>query len=112
MRRRRRLIDFHDFRALGFGSAEELIAAYGSLDRAQRVWRAVRAEFLQRWDLWGMPETWWRFEPGIPEELRSGPAMILSRRDADEWTRIESARREYLVSIGIDPMPPRRRITG
>ena len=108
MRRRQSHITFDDFRAFTFGSAEELAAAYGSLDRARKRWQSVRSAFLERWDLWGMPEAWWRFEPGIPDELRSGPSMILSRRDNDEWERLEASRRRYLEHLGIDPTPPRR----
>ena len=84
------------------------MAAFGSLERAERVWRSVREEFLRRWDLWGMPAAWWRFEPGIPEDIRSGPHAIITDADAAECDRIEDARRRYLSSIGIDPTPDRQ----
>jgi hypothetical protein len=48
----------------------------------------------------------WRFEPGIPAGIRRGPHAIMT--DADEWKRIEKARRLYLLSIGIDPAPHRQ----
>ena len=109
MRRRRQPdITFRDFRLFTFGSDEELIAAYGSLDNAEQNWRSIRDEFLWRWHLWGMPEAWWRFEPGIPEELRSGPPAILSNADAVKWEMIEQGRRQYLRSIGIDPTSSHR----
>lgn len=45
---------------------------------------------------------------GDPRRARSGPSAILT--DAAAWERIERARRRYLLSIGIDPAVPRRRI--
>jgi hypothetical protein len=103
-------IPFEYFRAFTFGSDVELVAVFGSLPRAERAWLAVKDEFLRRWDLWGMPEAWWRFEPGVPEELRRGPHAIITDADAAAWHRLESARRRYLSSIGISPTPQRRHV--
>lgn len=109
MRRRQpHEIPFAHFRLFTFGSADELRAGFGSLDSAARAWSAVRDDFLARWDLWGRPEAWWRFEPGVPDDLRSGPPAILTRADAVEWATIEARRRAYLASIGVDPVPARR----
>ena len=107
-RKRQREIPFSYFRLFTLGGDEELVAAFGSLERAERVWRSVRDEFLERWDLWGMPAAWWRFESGIPEGIRSGPDAIVTDAHAAEWKRIETARRLYLLSIGIDPAPHRQ----
>jgi hypothetical protein len=112
MRRPNPEITFHHFQVFTFGSDEEYVAVFGSVDNAERVWSTVRDEFLDRWNLWGMPEAWWRFEPEIPAELRSGPSMILSNADATKWNTIERARRQYLLTIGIDPTPPPRRAFG
>ena len=112
MRRQNRDIPFAHFRVFTFGSDEDLVAVFGSLDRAENAWLSIRDEFLERWDLWGMPEAWWRFEPGIPGELRTGPPAIITNDDATEWDRIEQARRRYLLSIGIDPARPRRHQCG
>ncbi len=106
-RRRTRAIPFDHFRVFTFGSAEELRAKFGSLESAAREWRAVRDEFLECWDLWGRPEAWWRFEPRVPDDLRAGPAAIITTADAAEWERIEADRRRYLASIGVDPTPAR-----
>lgn len=105
MRRRKRVptIPFGYFRLFTFGSDQELVGAFGSLDQAERVWQSVRDEFLSRWRLWGMPEAWWRFEPEIPEDLRSGPHAIITEGDARAWDTIDQARREYLRSLGLDP---------
>ena len=108
--RRKRRISFEHFRVFTFGGDEDFIAAFGSLEAAERAWRSARDEFLSRWDLWGMPEAWWRFEPNVPDELRSGPRLILSSMDASRLEHLEAARRRYLVSIGIDPAPPRRHV--
>ncbi len=111
MRRRRKqttLIPFFHFKVFTFGSEEEFLGTFGSLERAGAEWEAVRDEFLDRWDLRGMPSAWWMFEPGLPEELRRGPHAIITEADAVEWERLEMARRRYLVSIGIDPVRPRR----
>ena len=98
-------ITFVQFRMFCFGSDEELIANWGSLEEAEREWNLVKETFLERWNMWGMPQAWWRFEPDVPEDLRTGPSMILSNADAEEWRRIDMARRRYLVSLGIDPTP-------
>lgn len=90
-----------------FGSDEELAIAFGSLAEAESHWNEIREEFLSHWNLWGMPQAWWRFEPGVPNDLRTGPALILRDADADEWRTIDMARRRYLVSLGIDPTPDR-----
>ena len=110
MGRRRRAdpIQFRYFQLFTFGSDEELLSAFGSLEAARRAWIAVRDEFLERWDLWGRPQAWWRFEPGVPDELRTGPHAILTDADAETWEHIEMGRRRYLVSLGIDPAPERR----
>ncbi len=110
MRRRKRQpeFSFEQFRVFAFGSDEELIAAFGSLANAEQAWQAARDGFLERWDLWGMPEAWWRFEPGVPDHIRSGPDAITTDADAKEWDRIEMERRRYLVTLGIDPAPERR----
>ena len=100
-------ISFLQFRVFSFGSDEEFITAFGSLAEAEEEWNMIRAEFLDRWNLWGMPQAWWRFEPDVPEELRTGPALILTESDADEWRSIDMARRRFLVSIGVDPTPDR-----
>jgi len=100
-------IRFDHFRLFTFGSREELVRAFGSMDRAREVWLSMKDEFLERWDLWGMPDAWWHFEPGVPEDIRSGPHAIITESDALEWERIEMARRRYLVTLGIDPTPPR-----
>lgn len=112
LKRRKRAteIPFLSFRVFTFGSEQEFLAAFGSLEQAEAEWRAVREEFLDRWDLWGMPSAWWMFEPGIPANLRSGPHAIITEADAEEWDRLEMARRRYLVSRGIDPARPRRHI--
>lgn len=102
-RRRRSAIPFGYFRLFAFGSDEELVAAFGSLDEAERVWRSVRVEFLARWRLWGMPEAWWRFEPEVPEGLRRGPHAIITESDANEWDAIGRAREQHLRSLGLDP---------
>ncbi len=91
-----------------FGSAVELVAMFGSLADAERVWNSVSEEFMSRWKLWGMPEAWWRFGQGIPDALRHGPHAIITEKDAAEWERLEEGRRRYLASIGIEPTPPRR----
>jgi len=105
MRRRKRVptIPFGYFRLFTFGSDQELVGAFGSLEEAERVWQSVRDEFLTRWRLWGMPEAWWRFEPAIPEDLRCGPHAIITEGDARAWETIDQARREYLRSLGLDP---------
>lgn len=110
MRRRKKATDipFHHFKVFTFGSEEEFLATFGSLEKAEAEWRAVRDEFLDRWDLWGMPSAWWMFEPGVPDDLRRGPHAIISEADAEAWDRLEMARRRYLVSKGIDPARPRR----
>ena len=100
-------ITFVEFKVFAFGSDEELVGTYGSIEEAERAWGRVRSEFLDRWNLWGMPQAWWRFEPGIPDDLRSGPALILTDADADEWRAIDMSRRRFLVSRGIDPTPDR-----
>lgn len=83
------------FKVFTFGSEEEFLGTFGSLERAKAEWDAVRDEFLERWNLWGMPSAWWMFEPDVPADLRRGPHAILTEDDADEWTRIEMARRRY-----------------
>ncbi len=107
MPRRRRnnddKLDFVMFRLFAFGSDEELLRGFGSLEQAEEAWALARDEFLARWKLWGRPQAWWRFEPGVPDDLRRGPHAILTDADADEWRRIDLARRRYLVSLGIDP---------
>ena len=108
MRRRHppeRPIGFSHFQAFAFGSDAELVAAFGSLDAAATEWGRVRDEFLAEWDLWGRPQAWWRFEPGVPDDLRTGPPQILTNADGDAWRSLEQARRRYLVSVGIDPIP-------
>lgn len=107
-RKRRRQIPFYYFQVFAFGSEQELVAAFGSLEEAESVWRSVRDEFLERWDLWGRPAAWWQFEPGVPDDIRSGPHAILTEADAAEWRRIEEARRRHLLSNGIDPAPHRQ----
>jgi hypothetical protein len=107
MRRRRpRAIPFEYFRLFTFGSDQELMAAFGSLDEAERVWRSMHDEFLARWRLWGMPEAWWRFEPAVPDDLRRGPHAIITEGDARRWDAIERGRKRYLQSLGIDPRRP------
>jgi hypothetical protein len=102
-RRHRDLISFDYFRLFTFGSAEELVAAFGSLEGAERIWSSIRDEFMERWNLWGMPEAWWRFEPGVPPELAGGPHAIITDADAAAWDRVAEGRRRYLREIGIDP---------
>ncbi len=109
-RTRQAEIPFEYFRVFTFGSDVELVAMFGSLARAERVWAAVKDEFLERWDLWGMPEAWWRFEPDVPDELRSGPHAIITDADAAAWERLEDSRRRYLSGIGISPTPQRRHV--
>lgn len=101
-------IPFDVFKAFTFGSAAELISTFGSLEAARDRWFEVRGEFLERWDLWGRPEAWWLFEPDIPQDLRAGPPAVITYADADQWNRLDRARRDYLSSIGIDPSPERR----
>lgn len=101
-------IPFLHFKVFTFGSEEEFLATFGSLERAEAEWRAVRDEFLNRWDLWGMPSAWWMFEPGVPDDLRHGPHAIITEADAEAWDRLEMARRRYLVNQGVDPARPRR----
>lgn len=101
-------ITFGEFRAFTFGSPVELAGFFGSIDGARTRWFAVRNEFMQRWDLWGRPEAWWLFEPDVPAELRTGPAAVITEADAAAWNRLDEARREYLLSIGVDPTPDRR----
>ena len=101
-------ISFSEFQVFTFGSEVELIRAFGSLEAAEQAWNRVREEFLRRWDLWGRPAAWWHFEPGIPQELRSGPHAIITNEDAETWDRLERARRRHLVSLGIDPAAARR----
>ena len=100
-------ITFGLFNVFSFGSDEDMIAGFGSLEKAEIAWHAVRDEFLERWDMWGRPAAWWRFEPGVPPDIRSGPHAIITEADAAEWARIDKARRAHLTSIGIDPTPPR-----
>ena len=100
-------ITFVQFRIFSFGSDEEFIVSFGSLEEAGREWALVREAFLEQWTLWGMPQAWWRFEPDVPDDLRTGPALILTEADADEWRSIDMARRRYLVSVGMDPTPDR-----
>lgn len=107
-RRQQREVPFGHFRVFAFGSDEEMVASFGSLLEAERAWTAARDEFLERWDLWGRPAAWWRFEPGVPDDIRSGPHAIITDADADEWARIEQVRRRYLLSVGIDPAPHRK----
>ena len=112
MRRRRSnkpVITFALFRVFTFGSDEELVRSFGSIERAEAEWNNVRSTFLEAWNLWGMPEAWWRFEPDVPDELRVGPALILTAADADELRKLDRGRRRYLTSRGIDPTPPIRR---
>lgn len=104
---KRREIPFELFRVFTFGSRQELVASFGTMGRAEEAWRAVRDEFLARWDMWGRPAAWWHFEPGIPDELRTGPHAIVSDADAGAWRRLEEGRRSYLRSLGIDPTPRR-----
>ncbi len=104
-RRRAEDITFVQFRLFSFGSDEELIGAFGSLAAAEREWLLVRETFLERWNLWGRPQAWWRFEPEIPGEIRTGPPLILTEADAEEWSNIDMARRRYLIDAGIDPTP-------
>lgn len=101
-------IRFDHFRVFTFGSEQELISVFGSMKAAKDAWNTTKSEFLKRWDLWGMPSAWWHFEPGVPEDIRSGPHAIISESDAREWERIEMARRRYLISLGIDPAPQRK----
>jgi len=103
LRRRTSAIPFGYFRLFAFGSDQELVAAFGSLEAAERVWRSLHDEFLARWRLWGMPEAWWRFEPAIPDDLRRGPHAIITAADAREWDAIDIARQGYLRSLGLDP---------
>lgn len=100
------VITFLHYQLFTFGSDEELIRTFGSLGRAEAEWKRVRDAFLRRWNLWGMPEAWWRFEPDIPGELRRGPALLLTDADAAALTELDAARRRYLVDRGIDPTPP------
>ena len=109
MRRRRsnrHVITFAHYRVFTFGNDEELVRSFGSIERAEAEWNRVRSAFLRAWNLWGMPEAWWRFEPGVPDELRVGPALIITEADADELGKLDRARRRYLTSRGIDPTPP------
>lgn len=108
-RSRTRGISFDQFRLFAFGSDEELVAAFGSLKQAGDAWLSVREQFLERWHLWGMPEAWWRFEREIPDELRCGPHAIITAEDAAQWRRIDTGRRAYLSSLGVDPIRRRRR---
>lgn len=101
-------ISFPEFQALTFGSVADLEAVFGSMAAARSRWQEVRHDFMERWDLWGRPEAWWMFEPGIPDELRAGPAAVITYADADQWRTLDAARQEYLRSIGIDPTPERR----
>ena len=108
LRRRSRTpeITFAHYRVFTFGSDEELIRFFGSIEHADREWNRMKTAFLAGWNLWGMPEAWWRFEAGIPEELRVGPPMILSDDDAAALHELDQARRGFLTSRGIDPTPP------
>ncbi len=101
-------ISFREFQAFTFGSVAELTAVFGSIDTARSRWQQVRSDFMEHWDLWGRPEAWWLFEPGIPDELRSGPPAVITYADAERWNRLDEARRRYLRSMGIDPQPTRR----
>jgi hypothetical protein len=100
------VITFGHYRVFTFGNDEELIRSFGSIEEAEVEWARLRSTFMEAWNLWGMPEAWWRFEPGVPDELRVGPAMILTAADADELRELDRARRRYLTTKGIDPMPP------
>lgn len=102
-------IPFEQYQLLATGSDEELVAGFGSIEAARSRWFEVRDTYLEHWNMWGMPQAWWRFEPDIPDHLRVGPAAILSERDGDVWRELDRARRRYLVELGIDPAPPRRR---
>ncbi len=84
---------------LGFGSDEELVAYYGSLEEAADAWRRHRSEVLARWPN-GRPQAWWRFEPGIPEDLRRGPHLVLTRADTRVWDELEDRRRAFLARRG------------
>lgn len=102
-------ISFQYFQLFAFGSDVELTEAFGDLGRAEAAWRSVRDRFLEGWNLWGMPSAWWRFEAGVPDDLRSGPHAIITERDMAEWDRIEAARRRYLAELGMGGDPPRPR---
>jgi hypothetical protein len=101
-------ISFREFQAFTFGSLGELEVVFGSEAAARRRWDEIRTDFLDQWDLWGRPEAWWLFEPGVPEELRAGPSAIITSADARRWDELDRARRDHLRSIGIDPTPKRR----
>lgn len=94
------------YQVFAFGSDEELIAVFGSLDAAAAAWHRIQDRFLERWNLWGMPQAWWRFESSVPEELRLGPALVLDEADAEAWRTLDLARRRFLAARGVDPTPP------
>ena len=125
------VITFGHYRVFTFGSDEELIRSFGSIEDAEKEWTRVRSTFLKAWNLWGMPEAWWRFEPGVPDELRVGPSAAspgaasmhdsldgphrgrarggpsTSVQGAPPRSReLDRARRTYLAMVGIDPTPP------
>ena len=108
-RKKKGEISFQYFQLFAFGSDVELAEAFGDLGRAEAEWRSVRELFLERWNMWGMPSAWWRFEPGVPDDLRSGPHAIITEGDMAEWERIEDGRRRYLTELGMDGDPPRPR---
>ena len=54
MRRRRKRtteIPFPHFKVFTFGSEEEFLGTFGSLEHAEAEWETVRDDFLERWDL-------------------------------------------------------------
>lgn len=101
-RRRRRNVGFGEFHVFAFGSRDELADAFGSLDEAEQAWLEVRDVVLESWAHEGRPSAWWVFEPGVPDDLRAGPAPLRSQADRDEWKRIEAGRRKYLASLADD----------
>jgi len=98
-RRRARRPSLVELTLLGFGSDEELIAYYGSLERAAAAWRRHREEVMAHWPN-GRPQAWWRFEPEVPDDLRTGPPLVLTRADARAWDELEARRRAFLAARG------------
>lgn len=81
-----------------FANRDEIADAFGSLADAEQAWLEVRDVVLESWAHEGRPSAWWIFEPGVPDDLRSGPPGLRTDTDRNEWRRIDAGRRAYLAS--------------
>jgi len=98
-RRRQRNVGFAEFHMFAFGNREEITDSFDSFEDAERSWLEVRDVVLDSWAHEGRPSAWWVFEPGVPDDLRSGPDGLRTEADREEWRRIDAGRRAYLASL-------------